>query len=530
MTPKFLGRDCELSSTGIDGDESSIDPGRVTREVLRQIPEAFTAQGATVWSERSRFMSASMDCLRNWSSSGMCHYADMAHVECASAVCLDPNDLAAQCWAMVRAAEEARQLAEQASDEPVSFSLSTSNADLLDPSISFGTHLSACVSESLWGDLFHSWRRPSRLAMVASGLAAATPFFGSGYLLPFRDRVTYSLSARAHHITRVTSLSTTEAFRRGMLNSRREPHGKGFQRLHIIGFDFCLLSTPLLASFVQTLLAAAEENFCGLQLVDPVRALRVWSWGLDLQTGRMPERATLVDGRNLTLPAYLREMTQTLLTMCESGLIPETVAPRATTLLPRLIELTHYAEEGSVTQCAPHLTWASKLLCLLNTCHEEGAEFGDAATRLMDHDFSNTDPERGLIWQLWDEGLVDPLIERDAVEACWTRAPENSRDALRGRMIEKFHDSIHDIDWSYVEFRETEDRWGPRFRVDLPDLERSAGEEIERIIDSSADVRELSERLTRLERAESRNPVDDVRDDLAIPGPEQNWPATTLDA
>ena len=530
MTPKHLGRDCELSSTGIDAEGASIDPGRVTREILRQIPESFAARGATVWSERSRFLSASMDCLRNWSSSGMCHYADMAHVECATAVCLDPYDLAAQSWGMVLAAEEARKLAEQASDEPVDLSLSTSNADLLDPSISFGTHLSACVSESLWGDLFHSWRRPSRLAMVASGLAAAIPFFGAGYLLPFRDRVTYSLSARAHHISQVTSLSTTEAFRRGILNSRREPHGKGFQRLHIIGFDFCLLSTPLLASFVQTLLAAAEEDFCGLQLLDPVRALRVWSWGLDLESGRMPEQATLVDGRTLTLPAYLGEMATTLLTMCESGLIPETVAPRATELLPRLIELTRYAGEGSVTQCAPHLSWASKLLCLLNVCDEEGAHLGDATTRLMDHDFSNTDPERGVIWQLWDEGLVDPLINREAIQASLTRAPDTSRDALRGRLIENFHDAIHDVDWSYVELRESDDRWGPRFRVELPYLERSANEDVEQIIESTSEVAELSERLTRLERAESRDPVEDVRSDLAIPGPEQSWPATTLDA
>lgn len=531
MHPRYMGRDCELSSTGVDGDGDSIDPGRVTREVLRQIPAAFAANGAHVWSERSRFASSSMDCLRNWASNGACHYADMAHVECCTPTCLDPFDFAAHCWNMVRAAEEARKLAQRESDEAIDLSLSTSNADLLDPSISFGSHLSASISESLWEDLFHTWRRPSRLAMVASGLAGAIPFFGAGYLLPFKDRTIYSLSARAHHISRITSMSTTDAFRRGILNSRREAHGRRQDRLHIIGFDFCLPSSPLLCSFVQCLLAAAEEDFCGLQLLDPVRALRVWSWGLDLQTGRMEKRATLVDGRQLTLPEYFGELTQTLLRMAETGLIPAEVAPRATALLPRIVDLTRYAAEGSLNQCAAHLSWAAKLLCLLNVCEDDPeVEFGDATTRLIDHDFGNTDPERGTIWQLWDEGLIDPLITREEMEAAWRTPPAGSRDIIRGRLIERFGEQIYDVDWDCVELRETEDRWGPRIRVNLPNLDRASNSEIEQLIAGSRTVRDLGRRLDGNHWSRHTDPIDDVTNDLVLPNPDSTWSGSVLEA
>ena len=518
MIPKYCGRDCELSTTGIDGFGESIDPGRVTREILGQVPMACGSGGISMYSERSRFTSYSMDCCRKWLSNGQCHYADMAHHEACTATCLDPLDFQAQSWSMVQVAESARRLAEAAADEDVKFWLSTSNADLHDPAISFGTHLSVSIEQDLWEDLFHCTLRPCRLSMVASGLAAAIPFLGSGYLLPLKDRTIYSLSGRAHHITRVSSVSTTEAFRRGMLNSRREPHGAGFDRLHIIGFDFCLLSGALLCSFVQCLMAAAEEKFSGMQLLEPVNAMRGWSWGLDLQTGQMPRRAMLVDGRQLTLPEYMQELTQILLQMCESGLIGPEIAPRATELLPKLIELAEQAAAGSLEGCARHLTWASKLFYLLNVCAEQGAELGDAVTRMADHDFANTDPSRGIIWRLRDEGLVDPIVTPGDVERACRNPPGNSRETVRSRLIERFSHAITDVDWSYVELRETDDRWSRRLRVDLPHLDGAACSEIREVVESAENVDQLSDRLKRLSAARSRDPVDDLSQDLDLPG------------
>gem|GEM_PF-4050523 len=198
------------------------------------------------------------------------------------------------------------------------YQLSASNADLSDPSISFGSHLSVSVSTSLWENLFVDPRRPAVLGFVASVMAAAIPFFGAGYLLPTPGRETiYSLSARAHHLTRVQTLVTTKKWNRGLLNSRREAHGTPLERLHLIGFDYALLSSALLAALVGCALAAAEEGYCGLNLHDPVEAMRRWSWGLDRTTGRLPVTALRIDGRQQTLPEYMRELATQLLAMGE---------------------------------------------------------------------------------------------------------------------------------------------------------------------------------------------------------------------
>ena len=455
--------------------------------------------------------------IQRWASNGGCHYGDLGHVECCTPTCLDPFEFARRSLLSVRIAEEARRLAQIEAGHDVSYALSTANVDILDPAISFGSHISMTVEQSLWQDLFSGHRRPSRLAMVASGVAAAIAFFGAGYLLPLKDRTVYSLSARAHHITSVSTLATTEAFRRGLLNRRREAHGTGFDRLHMIGFDFCLSSSALLFSFLHCLLAAAEESFCQLQIIDPVRDLRSWSWGLDLESGHMPAAARLVDGRELTLPQFLRELTVTLLNMCETGLIPETVAPHAKDLLPRVVQLTEHAEAGRVAECARHLTWASKLLCLLNHCEEEGRVLGDASSRLLDHDFANTDRDRGPFWSLWDQGHIDPLVDPDDVECGWSEPPHDTRDYARGRLIELFASQITGVDWSYVEVRRPDSVWGPRVRIDLPRLDDLNRSEFDSLLESSRTLDALIDQLEATRAARAVDPLEDLTPHLALP-------------
>jgi Pup amidohydrolase len=501
VVKKYLGRDCEFSTTGINASGGSVDSWSVARAVLRQIQRASQSMGATVWSHDSRrgdsnyaYLGSahSDDCLRQWISNGQCAYCDLSHVEMCTATALYPRTFAAQSIATLLIAEKARQLAEELTDFRVRYELSASNADLLDPGISFGTHLSVSVSTACWENLFVDQRYPAVLGFIASVMAAAIPFFGAGYLLPMGDdAVIFSLSARAHHLARLHTLATTEAWQRGLLNSRREPHGALQERLHLIGFDNAIISSALMASLVQCSLAAAEQGYCGLNLRDPVGAVRVWSWNLDLNSGELPALATLVDGRKLSLPDYVRELAQTLLNLCEEGAIDEKVAPEAHLMLPRIVELAEYAKEGSLKRCAVHLDWAAKVLYLVS----RGGRFEDAATRLADHDFTNTNPNKGAFWRLWEEGRVDPLVELDDAIECARNAPPESRDWARGRLIERFGSSISAIDWSYVDLSFDDDYFSPRLRVDFPRPDSLNRSQFDHIIRAARDVADLRDRL-----------------------------------
>jgi hypothetical protein len=518
MVVKYVGRDCELSTTGLGGTDRAMASWQVVRGVLEQIGPVFRGHGGEVWSRDLSRMgncyasSASIDCLRNWASNGQCYYSDMGHVEVCTAPTADPRRFAAQCISTLMAVEEARRLAQAESEEEVRFSLSAANADVLDPAISWGTHLNVSVSNALWEDLCLDHNHPAILGFVTSALAAAAPFFGAGYLLPMKDGSTiYSLSGRAHHLSRIKTLSTTEAFRRGLLNTRREPHAEGQDRLHLIGLDYSIVSAAMLCTFVQCILAAAEEGYCGMIVYDPVRALRTWSWGLDTATGRMHGKAAMVDGRKLGL-------AETLLAMCRRGLIGSATAPGAAEMLSKIVELSRYLQQGSIDRCARHLDWAAKLMCLLSG----GQTWGSAAARLADHDFANTDPERGMLWRLWNENLVDPLVTEDDVQRCLVEAPTETRAWARGQIIRKFAGQISSVDWDHVELYRSRDRWWPRLRVEMPRLDSLDRQTFGPIIERARDVAQLGELLEQNTRgaAQESDPVMDVADQLAVPADE----------
>ncbi|MGD0517930.1 MAG: proteasome accessory factor PafA2 family protein [Thermoguttaceae bacterium] len=511
---KYIARDAELMTAGVDADGRPIQQWNAVQKLLLQVGAAFEPYGHEPWthhewSNNLNYYSTgyyggynsgyqggynscrSTDCLRHWTGNGQCYYSDMSHWEGCTAEVLSPFDYALQCLSSLQVAEEARRRAEELG-EGARFTLSAQNVDAQDPSISWGTHLNISVSRGLFQDLFLDHRHPARLGFVASAIAAAVPWFGTGYILPLKDgsRI-FSLSGRAHHLDRVISHSTTVAFQRGLLNSRREPHGNDADRLHLIGFDFNLASAVLSAGFLQCVMAAAEEGFCGLQLYDPVHAARVWSWGMDLSTRTLCAEALLIDGRKITLPVYIRELVAVLLQMVEGGLIGEDVAPHARQILPIVIETTYYAEEGSLESLAKHSDWAALLTVLLGMCEQPGTRLGDPDTVLTVQDYSNTDPSRGLFWQLWDQSLVDPLVNKADVERCLRDGPKDTRAWARGRLVQKFHRCITAIDWSYVELLLATSRWNSRLRIEMPRLGSLSRNEFKSVLETAQSVEEL---------------------------------------
>jgi hypothetical protein len=207
------------------------------------------------------------------------------------------------------------------------------------------------------------------------------------------------------------------------------------------------------------------------------------------------------------------------------------VAPQATELLPVILDLCGYIEAGSLAACARHLDWAAKLMCLLNLC-QDGAALGDPTTRLADHDFTNTDPQRGAFWRLWEQGFVDPLVSRNDVQSALADGPPEGRGWGQGRIIQHYFDEIAEVNWSYIELRRRQGRWSPRLRIELPRLDSLNRFQFERLIESRPGLEDL-ESLLQVDDDESTveaDPVLDIRPQLATHGGddrprryERNW-------
>ncbi len=501
---KFLGGDCEFSATGVDPQGHPLRQFDLTQSLLACGDEIYRQHNLQSWRARAGTSGYGWynpsDFNRIWTPTGGCRYCDCAHPEYVVAESLYGRRYAAQLIANMQSAELARQAAEAEAPEGTRIRMCAENVDPMDPGISWGTHTNVNISKPLWEDLYKDHRHPNIYGFVVSGLAAATALFGSGYLLPLRSgEVVYSLAARAHHLGKLTSYDTTIAYKRGVTNSRREGFSDADEeRQHLINFDYSPVSARLRASFLQALFAAAEEGYCGFNLFDPLKALRTWSLGLDTRTGRLPETAQLADGRQVTLPGYMGELCTKLMEMVEGRLISSSVAPEAAEMLPQIIELTAQLERGSLAAAARHLDWAAKFLVLLTLCGREGAAMGDAQTRLASFDYTNTDPQRGWFWRLWDDDKVDPLVSRDDVDAAIHESPPESRAWGRGAIIRKFREDITAIDWDYIELRrngKSSHRWSSRMRIDFPELDSFCRAKFEPIIERARSVNHLEELL-----------------------------------
>ncbi|MGD0897922.1 MAG: proteasome accessory factor PafA2 family protein [Thermoguttaceae bacterium] len=544
--PKFVGDDCELSTTGRGADGRPLDGLEVAYAILDRIDEALIPHGLKAWagdrayrddpwqkncrrdSGRRQAWSGGRNALayvnrfdsnRHWLPNGGAAYCDCEKLELCTAETMYPSRYAAQHIGNLVLAEQARQAAEEDAPAGTQLHLTAENVDPQDPAVSWGTHFNTSISRPLWENLHLEIRQPNVFSFVVSALAAATVMFGSGYLLPLRSgEVIFSASARAPQLTKLDSLSTIVAFQRGILNSRREGFSSE-ERQHLINFDFSPLSARLRCGLVQTIFAAAEEGYCGLNLFDPVKALRTWSFSLDMRSGRLGETALLADGARMTLPQYVRAVSTALLEMVEGGLIGEDVAPEARELLPTIIELTHQLEAGALLRCARHLDWCVKALFLLNLCVERGAAFGDATTRLASFDYTNTNPERGWFWKLWEAGEIDPLVSRDEVDRALAAPPPESRAWGRAMLLRRHYDRIAAVNWDHVDLSRdgTGSRWSPRLKIGLPDLQSLNQEELEPILDQAGDIDDLERLLRRRTLAAESDPVMELNTQLVLP-------------
>jgi hypothetical protein len=199
-------------------------------------------------------------------------------------------------------------------------------------------------------------------------------------------------------------------------------------------------------------------------------------------------------------------------------LITSDIAPQATEMLPRILELTRYAAEGSLVACGRHLTWAAKLLWLTDLCDRGGARLGDAQTRLADHDFTHTDPRQGAIWMLWEAGLVDPLVDLADAQACVVEGPAESRDWGRGQILARFLDSVGSIDWGQITLRESSSPWDHQLRIDLPEMSSWNREQLQPLLRAARSPSELCHRLTLQSPSSARrtDPLNEVTSQLAV--------------
>jgi Pup amidohydrolase len=244
-------------------------------------------------------------------------------------------------------------------------------------------------------------------------------------------------------------LETT--LKRPIINTRDEPHAdpEKYRRLHVIIGDANLaeVSTYLKLGTTALVLAMIEDRFITRDLgVDsPVASLRAVSHDPSLK-----HQLTLEDGRRLTAVQLQMEYLDLARKYVEdrygddADAQTKDVLARWESVLGRL--------ERDPMLCSQELDWVAKLSLLEQYRQRDGLEWSNAKLQLIDYQYSDIRPEKGLYHRLVGMGRIERLLGDAEVERAMHEPPEDTRAYFRGRCLEKYADAVAAASWDSVIF------------------------------------------------------------------------------
>ncbi|MFY1631965.1 depupylase/deamidase Dop [Solwaraspora sp. WMMB335] len=408
-------------------------------------------------------------------------YVDHAHPEYSTPEVTNPRDLVQWDKAGERVmAEAARRAATIPGTHPIQ--LYKNNTD--NKGASYGAHENYLM------------RRQTPFADIVAYL---TPFFVTRQIVCGAGRVGigqdgsqpgFQISQRADFFEVEVGLETT--LKRPIINTRDEPHADAdkYRRLHVIIGDANLseISTYLKVGTTALILTMIEEKALGpdLGIADPVAELKSVSHDPSLS-----HLMRMRDGRRLTaldLQWAFFERARAFVDDRSGDDVDEITADvldRWENVLERL--------SGDVMSCAQELDWVAKLRLLEGYREREGLTWGSPKLQLVDLQYADVRPEKGLYHRLVGRGAMRTLLDEPATRAAMVEPPADTRAYFRGRCLAQYASEVVAASWDSVIFdvgRES------LVRVPMMEPERGTRKHVGALFDRCVSAKDLLEAIT----------------------------------
>jgi Pup amidohydrolase len=368
-------------------------------------------------------------------------YVDHAHPEYSTPEVTNPRDVVLWDKAGERIMAEASRRAAQTVPGQPPIQLYKNNTD--NKGQSYGSHENYLMS---------------RATPFADIVRHLTPFFVSRQVVAGQGRVGvgqdgrgegFQLSQRADFFEVEVGLETT--LKRPIINTRDEPHADAerYRRLHVIIGDANLseLSTYLKLGTTSLVLAMIEDKFLtvDLSVEEPVSSLRAVSHDPTLR-----HLLTLRSGRRLTAVQLQMEYLEQARKYVEDRFGDDVDAQTADVLDRWESVLTRLEQDPML--CARELDWVAKLRLLEGYRSRDGLGWGSSRLQLVDLQYSDVRPEKGLYARLVARGAMDRLVSEEEVLSAVDHAPEDTRAYFRGECLRRYPTQVAAASWDSVIF------------------------------------------------------------------------------
>ncbi len=149
--------------------------------------------------------------------------------------------------------------------------------------------------------------------------------------------------------------------------------------------------------------------------------------------------------------------------------------------------------ESDPTSLSRELDWVAKLRLLEGFRQREGLAWNAARLQLIDLQWADVRPEKGLYHRLAARGQVERVVTDEEVLRAVTEPPEDTRAYFRGRCLSRYGEHVAAASWDSVIF-DVPGR-GALQRVPTLDPHRGTKEHVGALLDRCATAADLVDAL-----------------------------------
>lgn len=365
-------------------------------------------------------------------------YVDHAHPEYATPECADPLEATLHDKAGEVVMHQAAKAATALLPEGQRLLLHKNNSD--GKGNSYGAHENYLVSRSV---PFGAIVQHLTAFFVTRQILTGSGKLGSEH---GRPEVGFQISQRADFFEEEIGLETT--LKRPIINTRDEPHSDAqkYRRLHVIIGDATQseIQTFVKVGTASLVLMALEDQMLGdpILLADPVGAITKISHDTTLK-----QPVKLVDGTEATA----LELQRHYFDLAEEYVASHDLAPAYKEVIGEWRSLLADIEHG-YEAVADRLDWAAKLTMIEGYRRRDSLAWDDPKLRLVDLQFHDIDPYKGLYHRLVRAERMRRLFSDAEVIRATQNAPESTRAYFRGECLRRYGSSVVAANWDSLVF------------------------------------------------------------------------------